>query len=412
MYARSVAESPLFSFAFDAVKSDSLFDAAVDVIQDLIHETQEVEDNVEVVQMIVPRVIELRSRLHEVQDDPDTVRGLCRIFAEAGETYQVLLLQHPETFLPLVETIGEFSAYPDLDIVPITFNFWWKLAQNLTERDPTGENPAYLPYRRLYAKLQDDMIRHLQFPPDDSEVSPAERDEFRSFRHYMGDTLKDCCEVLGADVCMKRSYELVAAAMNKPGGFVWQEIEAPLFSMRSMGARVDPNDDEVLPHIMDMLPQLPSHNKIRYAALLVISRYTEWIDKHPSYLEFQLNYISTGFEIVEDDVSSAAAQAMKFMCEDCKQHLVPYLPQLYSFITTAALKLPIEDRLEVAEAIGYVISHMPPNDSAMALQKFAQPLITQMQDLLTKDPGSVTKEEVQPALGEGGGGGSKRGQAS
>ncbi len=397
--ASSVARTPLFDFAFEALKSDDLFDAAVDVVHDIIHETQEVEDNVQVVQMIVPRVIDLRTRLREAWDDMETVKGLCRVFSEAGEIYSSLILQHPETFLPIIEVIAECTAYPDQEVPPYTFRFWWQISKSLKERDPGAEDPAYLPLRRVFMKLQDAIIKQLQFPADEADITAAERDEFRSFRHYLGDTLKDCCEVLGADVCMKRSYELVAQAVNKPGGFVWQEIEAPLFSMRSMGANVDPNDDEILPHIMDILPQLPPHNKIRYAALLVISRYTEWIDHHPSYLEFQLNYISAGFEITDDEVSSAAAQAMKFMCEDCKRHLVPYLPQLYDFITTAALKLPIEDRLEVTEAIAYVISHMPANDAALSLQKFCQPLLEQIQALAAK-PTPVSKEDQRPALGE------------
>ncbi|KAJ9101702.1 hypothetical protein QFC21_003040 [Naganishia friedmannii] len=414
--AAMIAQTRLFQFSFDALGNIELFDAAVDVICDMIHETQEVEDNVQVIEMIVPKVIALRQPFDRAvhDEDDDSVRGFCRIFTEAGETYRQLILAHPDTFLPLVDAIGICAAYHDLDIVPITFAFWWKFGQALGKRvraddrydedneagRPSGvaqSQAIYGPFLQVYANLQDSMIRHLQFPQGDNAgfTNAAARDEFRSFRHDMGDTLKDCCAVLGASVCMKRSYDLVMAALAKGDAMVWQEVEAPLFSMRSMGAEVDPNDDEVLPHIMDMLPTLPRHPKIQYAAILVLSRYTQWINQHPEYLSFQLNYISSGFEIQTDDVAAAAAQAMKWMCKDCKEHLVPYLGQLYTFITTAGTALDVEDRLEVAEAIGFVISTMPPNDAAEALQRFTQPLLQQVQTV-TAGPLLSGKEDLTP----------------
>ncbi|WWD05130.1 hypothetical protein V865_003202 [Kwoniella europaea PYCC6329] len=388
--ASQVAQTPLFDASFDALTSDQLFDAAVDVLCDLIHETQEVEDNVEVVQQIVPRVIALRPQLEEHKEDADRIRGYCRILCEAGECYKDLIVRHPQDLLPLVQSIAECAAYPDLDIVPITFYFWYTLAMTLG-RQPS--DPSIQPILHIYANLQTVIIGHLHFPGDDEHQTAQERDEFRAFRHRMGDTLKDCCHVLGAPTCLKRSYDLIVNAMGKPSPS-WQEIEAPLFSMRSMGAEVDPDDDEVLPHIMDMLPKLPDHPKIRYAAILVISRYTQWIDRHPENLAFQLHYISAGFDTAEEEVSAAAAQAMKFMCQDCNQHLVPFLPQLHTFINSVGDKLDQADMVEVCEAIGYIISSMPAELAASALKEFCQPLIQKIQSVAVAET-EVDKPTLQ-----------------
>ncbi|WWC88244.1 uncharacterized protein L201_003150 [Kwoniella dendrophila CBS 6074] len=388
--AAQVAQTPLFNASFEALTSDQLFDAAVDVLCDLIHETQEVEDNVEVVQQIVPRLIALRPQLEEHKEDPDRIRGYCRILCEAGECYKDLIVRHPQDLLPLVQSISECSAYPDLDIVPITFYFWYTLAMALG-RQP--DDPTVQTILDIYANLQSVIISHLHFPGDDEHQTAQERDEFRTFRHRMGDTLKDCCHVLGAPTCLRRSYDLIVNAMGKPSPS-WQEIEAPLFSMRSMGAEVDPDDDEVLPHIMDMLPKLPDHSKIRYAAILVISRYTLWIDRHPENLAFQLQYISAGFDMAEEQVSAAAAQAMKFMCQDCNQHLVPFLPQLHTFINSVGDKLDQADMVEVCEAIGYVISSMPASNAAQALKEFCQPLINNIQQV-TSNQNEVDKPTLQ-----------------
>lgn len=394
LLAPQIVSTPLFTAAFDALVSDELFDSAVDVLCDMIHETQEISDNVGVIQQIVPRLVATRAQMEEHQEDPDRIRGYCRLFSEAGECYKDLIVRHTDELLPLVQAIAACAAYPDLDIVPITFNFWYFLATTLG-RQPT--DPTLRPILDIYASLQTVIISHLRFPNDNEAQTAQERDEFRTFRHRMGDTLKDCCHVLGAPTCLRKSYDLVVEAMQKPSPS-WQEIEAPLFSMRSMGAEVDPDDDEVLPHIMALLPTLPDHPRIRYAAILVISRYTQWIDRHPQNLAFQLEYISSGFNLAQEEVSAAAAQAMKFMCQDCSRHLVPFLPQLHAFIGTVGDKLDQSDLVEVSEAIGYVISGMEAAESVRALQQFAEPLIARVQAVVAMaDP---QKADLQRAAGE------------
>jgi len=309
---RDVASTPLFAYSFEALASDNLFDAAVDVICQLIHETQEIDDNMDVIELIVPEVIKLKPYLTENREDPEKIRGYARIFSEAGETYRFLLLQHTPTFFPIVEAIGECSAYPDLDIVPITFPFWMRLAQHLTKKPSV--DPLFI---GAYKTLLNVMISHLHFPNDLNPLTGQEADSFRSFRHVMGDTLKDCCVVLRTNNCLMVAYQQIANALarNAP----WQEIEAPLFALRSMGAELDLTDETAVPKIMDLIPNLPNHPRVRYTALLIISRYTEWINRHSDYISFQLQYISGGFDDSDPEVCAAAGQALKYMCQDCKE---------------------------------------------------------------------------------------------
>ena len=401
----SLLQSPLLPYTFQALASEDLFDAAVTAVCDLIHETQEVEDNMPVIEVIVPQVIALKPKLVEYKDDPEKIRGLARIFAEAGEAYRSLLLHHPETFFPIVEAIGECSAYPDLDIVPITFNFWMRLAQSI------GKKPSVSPlFLDAYKALMGVIIRHLHFPADVSSLTGQEAENFRSFRHVMGDTLKDCCYVLGTDKCLTAAYEMIVNGLSRGANISWQEIEAPLFAMRSMGAEVDPNDDQAVPKIMDLIPRLPAHPRVRYAALLIISRYTEWINRHPDYIPYQLQYISAGFEDNDQEVNAAAGQALKYLCQDCKrvrrppppgatllsrsglQHLVEFLPQLHSFLATMGSKLVQDDKVQVYEAIAYVISAMPMEQAAQSLRTFSMDILGRVHALASKP--AATKDEL------------------
>ncbi|KAH9947142.1 ARM repeat-containing protein [Amylocystis lapponica] len=366
--ASSLAQTPLLPYAFNALESDELFDAAVAVVCDLIHETQEIEDNMQVIEVVVPRIISLKPKLTELKDDPEKIRGFARIFTEAGETYRSLLLHHPETFFPIVDAIGVCSAYSDLDIVPITFHFWMRLAQSIGKR--SSVSPPFIDaYKALIGEL------------------PV-------FRHVMGDTLKDCCYVLGADTCLLSTYDLITTALKRgPSAISWQEIEAPLFAMRSMGAEVDPTDDKAVPKIMDLIPSLPLHPRVRYAALLIISRYTEWINRHPDYIPYQLQYISAGFEDSDTEVNAAAGQALKFLCQDCRRHLVDFLPQLHTFLATMGSKLGQDEKIQVYEAIAYVISAMPMEQAAQSLRTFSLEILAHVHMIATR-PTQATKEEL------------------
>ncbi|KAI0361316.1 ARM repeat-containing protein [Trametes cingulata] len=385
--AMSLVNSPLLPYSFQALSSDELFESAVTAVCDLIHETQEVEDNMPVIELIVPQVIALKPKLAEYKDDPEKIRGLARIFAEAGEAYRSLILHHPETFFPIVEAIGECSAYPDLDIVPITFGFWMRLAQSI------GKKPSVSPlFMDAYRALMDVIIRHLHFPADITSLTGQEAENFRSFRHVMGDTLKDCCYVLGTEQCLMAAYERITNALSRPN-VSWQEIEAPLFAMRSMGAEIDPNDDKAVPKIMDLIPSLPAHPRVRYAALLIVSRYTEWINRHPTYIPYQLQYISGGFEDADQEVNAAAGQALKYLCQDCKRHLVEFLPQLHSFLATMGSKLVQDDKVQVYEAIAYVISAMPMEQAAQSLRTFSLDILERIHGLTAKTT-PATKDEL------------------
>ncbi|KAJ7492711.1 armadillo-type protein [Mycena latifolia] len=388
--ATDLAKTPLFAYAFEALASEDLFDSAVDVICELIHETQELDENMPAIELVVPRLIALKPQLVAQRDDAEKIRGYARIFSEAGETYRMLLLQHPETFFPIVEAIGECSAYPDLDIVPITFPFWMRLAQTI------GKKPSISPlFTDAYRSLMQVIINHLHFPPDSASLAGQEAEDFRSFRHVMGDTLKDCCLVLRTDTCLLATYQMITTALSRgPDAISWQEIEAPLFAMRSMGAEIDPSDNDAVPKIMDLIPSLPNHPRVRYAALLIISRYTEWVNSHPDYIGAQLQYVSAGFEDQDAEVCGAAGQALKYLCQDCKQHLVEFLPQLHTFLSSTGAKLVQDDRQQVYEAIAYVISAMPMVRAAESLRTFSVDILAQIHAVTIK-PTVISREELQ-----------------
>lgn len=383
------ANPSLINLLFDALGRDATTDAATECCISIFRETREVNETHDLIKNILyPQVISLRPHLSAAKDNSDLFSNLTRVLTEAGESWHVLIAREPREFRSLVEAIGECAAFDDdLEVVQYTFLFWYNLKQMLVMPKYTeGRNDL----ADIYLNLIDVIIHHLQYPPGNLEDlfdgDREEEDKFRSFRHEMGDVLKDCCAIVGSHEALKRAYDKVYNAVQSNA--TWQEIEAPLFSMRAMAREVELSENEMLPNVMKMLVQLPEHEKIRYAAILVLGRYTEWTSHHPEYLDFQLQYITQGFNApAQSPVMSAAAQALMHFCQDCGPLLTNYIEQLYPFYEKVMPELDLESLYEVTDGIAHVIAAQPEENVQAALHHFAKPIATKLLEKANQ-PGS------------------------
>lgn len=129
--------------------------------------------------------------------------------------------------------------------------------------------------------------------------------------------MKDCVRILGETVALRKPFEQIMTQMASGESRKWQAIEAPLFSLRAMCMEVSTKETTILPQIMAMLPQLPQHPKVRYAVILVMGRYAEWTNNHPELIQYQLQYVSAGFE--DKESVAAAAQTFRDLCKFCSE---------------------------------------------------------------------------------------------
>lgn len=389
-----VVKTPLLDVVVAALDSENAFDQAVDCLCTMFRETREVDESADVIEALYPRVIGLQPKIAAAANDDDTdiYKGITRIFAEAGEAWVVLIARMPQQFRPLVEAIEQCAQLDtERDVISLTFNFWYELKNYLVLEI---YQPARLQMTDVFTRLVDIMILHLQYPKgnNDADLFDGDRDmeeKFREFRHSMGDVLKDCCEIVGSAECLNKAFNKIQIWMNNhvkhsplPGSQVtnWQELEAPLFSLRAMGRMVPNEEDQVLPQIMTSLVQLPEHEKVRFAATLVLGRYTAWTAKHPNYLELQLNYIINGFEHPSKEVAKAAAMALKFFCQDCGKLLVNHISQLHQFYEQVAPQLPLPSLYEITDGVAYVVAAQPLEKIYEALRLFCEPIAMRLME--------------------------------
>ncbi|OTB05452.1 hypothetical protein M426DRAFT_319720 [Hypoxylon sp. CI-4A] len=398
-----IVKSPLLAIIFNALESDSSFQAAADCISAMVRETREIDDNIETIQILLPRIIALQPKIQKLveEEDVDSYKSLTKLLGDTGISWAVAIAREPTHFRPLVDAILECAARDtNRDVIEYTFDFWYDLKQYLVLEKYIQ---ARLELVDVYSKLIDIVLKHLEFPEPESgneaELFDGDREaeeKFREFRHLMGDTLKDCCEVMGVSECLGKVHEAIKIWLQKYASLAngtsvphWQQLEAPLFSMRAMGRMVTKDESTVLPQLMPLLVQMPAHEKLRFATIMILGRYTEWTAAHPEFLNPQFKYIVDSFDLDSKEIVRAAAMAIKYFCTDCKHLLSEQVVQLQVFYNQILDKLQPPSQEEITEGVAIVVSVQPKDQIYRLLKLFCDPLIER---LMTKANNATDNE--------------------
>lgn len=407
-----IVQSPLCDVVFRGVMSDDASKEATEAICTILRETRDVDESAETIKPLLDRVLQLRPRIQTAvrEEDTDTFEALTKIFSAAAEAWVVAVAREPAHFRPLVEAVLECAHLDqNREVIEHTFDFWYQLKQYLV-LDIYIE--ARLQMVDVYSKLVDILFTHLQYPKEsggnEQDLFDGDREaeeRFREFRHRMGDTLKDSCEVMGVTECLTKVLGAIktwsserSSTTSAPGVVPhWQELEAPLFAMRAMGQMVPKDENIVLPQLMPLLVEIPPHEKLRFATIMVLGRYTEWTAQHPEYLEPQFTYIVTSFQTDSKEVVRAAAMAIKYFCTDCRDLLSGQVLQLQSFYDQILDKLPDVSQEEITEGVANVVSAQPEAELYKLLKLYCDPLV---QRLMTKANNATDEDSKVAVAGE------------
>lgn len=381
----------------------------MDCLSTLYRDTKEVDESLDVIQVLYPKVLALRPKIQEAADagDLDTYKGVTRLFAEAGEAWMVLVARMPNEFRGLVDAILECCLRDrDREAVGVTFCFWFELKQIITmDKYIQARNE----YADVFSQLVDLMIEHLEFPKgsgsNELDLFDGDREQeekFREFRHQMGDVLKDCCEVISVTECLNKSFELIkkwiatyASQATTTSVPHWQELEAPLFSMRAMGRMVPKDESVVLHQVIPLIVQIPAHEKLRFQAVMALGRYTEWTSEHPEYLQAQLKFVISAFDHSSVEVMQAAALAFRFFGTDCRELLKDEILNLHAFYDSVLDKLPPASQEEITEGVAFVVAVQPKDKIYSVLKLYCDPIIERLKTRANMSMAALDNKDLQ-----------------
>jgi len=297
------------------------------------------------------------------------------------------------------------ASHPDAEIAEITFNFWFKLSNEVAG---TGQclndiqrEECKAQFSPLFLELIDALRALAEFPDDSGSWDATQLDDFKRFRYSVGDAINDSCQVATSAAVIERLYNGLSAsypAFQADNNGQWKRIEAFVYCLRQSGTK-DRNfyNAARVGEVLALLPQLPQVGELTSTAIRTVGTHSDWLQQNPDLLPQMLSFVSNGLR--HDRTAAAASQAMKNLCEKCAPHLAhaDTMQQLLTMYQgTLQLQLSAADRVDLIAALSFVVSQMPLEQVLPVMQAIARPLLERLEAILTAGTSAVG--EVSPLL--------------
>lgn len=160
----------------------------------------------------------------------------------------------------------------------------------------------------------------------------------------------------------------------------WESIEAVLASLRVLSRFADDNEPVIL-HIMQSLPNLTALSSLRKAATHFISKYADWLKHNDQAIVPMLNYCMSCLPLPL--CSRFAADAIKEVCRCSSWRLQSHLPTLIDVYNKSDC-LPISQQMDLEEAVLYVIGPLAKEEMMEYLPSLVTPMLQKTSDAINK----------------------------
>lgn len=359
-------------------------ETSVDVLVEILRMyPSHVPSNEGLVQKLLPLVLSLPLDQALRSDDEDVLRGYCRIVTELGESYLSLMLDPAQQQIShtIVQAMLKCSSIDDASIISMTFQFWYTFVASLENiHDYRQRQELVDSHTPALLQLLDICMRHLQYPSDIDGLADDIVDDLHRERFNLGETIEDCCRLLGGHVVLERFGRNLQQSTDS-----WIKIEACLCALQSLTRYIASDEETYLPSCFGLILQLPTDiDALRFTSSVTIGKYSEWLAAHPVLLQPLLPYLAAGLS--NSKCSTASAVAIKELCR--KIQMGDSVLQLYQ---QSAGKVALRDELEILEGVCQTI---PENQAESFLPHLIHPIGNRMVVALAGDESKQVLAEV------------------
>ncbi|XP_041351282.1 transportin-3-like [Gigantopelta aegis] len=261
-------------------------------------------------------------------EDSDKSVNYCRVFTEMAESFLDEIMKTPNqglgsfTTMELLLTCVGHYLY---EVAEITFNFWYRLSEDLYQRNSKDLNEIYRPYiQRLIVAL----CQHCQMDPDHDGV-PDETGDFGEFRLRVSELIKDVVFIVGSSHCFSQMFDNLKSQSSVTS---WETSEASLFIMSAVAKNILPEENEIVPQVLEAILTLPdtAHIAVRFTSIHLIGELCEWIERHPQFLDPVLQFLLNGLQ--HASLASAAANSLQNISTQCRDHMTEHFEGLVHIV--------------------------------------------------------------------------------
>ncbi|EAL40594.1 transportin-3 isoform X2 [Anopheles merus] len=301
------------------------------------------------------------------QEDLDKSMNLCRLFTvlvESNLTRMVALSddETPHYSVKSLDLVLNCVGHYDYEVAEITFNMWYRLSEDLYQRNNYQLTAHFKPYvERLIAAL----YKHSQLDPDHDGLV-EEGGSFKDFRSKVSEIIKDVIFIVSSISCFKQMF----VVLQSPN-VSWESSEAALFIMQNVARNILPEESEVVPKVVEAILNLPEncHIAIRYTSISILGELCDWIDSNPETLQPVLNFLLFALQ-QKNGLASAAANSLQLICSTCKKHMVGHISGLMEIARCLdSFDIQSESAIGLLKGISIIIGRLPPAQLTPAMQE-------------------------------------------
>ncbi|XP_018007436.1 transportin-3 [Hyalella azteca] len=290
-------------------------------------------------QVLFASVLQLEEAFHiaVALEDLAAVTNYARMFAELGETLVPLIVsQQPDNnaSTQVLNLLLMCVGHHEWEVAEITFNFWYKLSEDLYRKNCDNVNAMFMPYiERLFEAL----YRHCQIDVDHEGVL-QDSDDFYEFRERVQELIKDVVFICRSKVCFDQMATILRAPETLKS---WHLVEAALFVMQSVAKNLVPEDDnavvtEVVEGVLSQAaPAVDGtcggvHVQVALTSLQLLAELNEWFSYHPALLPNVLTFCTQRLHC--PPLATLAAKALDAICSCCHAHMEPHFVGLMQIV--------------------------------------------------------------------------------
>ncbi|GFG31613.1 hypothetical protein Cfor_03192, partial [Coptotermes formosanus] len=276
------------------------------------------------------------------------------------------------------------------EVAGITFNLWYRLSEELYQKNNDALTALFKPYvERLIGAL----CRHCQMEPD-HEGLLEDGDDFADFRLKVSELIKDVVFIVGSSNCFRQMF------MSLQGtGVTWDASEAALFIMQAVAKNILPEENDVVPKVVEAILNLPenTHVAVRHTSVLLLGELCEWIERHPQSLEPVLNFLL--YCLQQPHQASAAANSLQSICSACRDHMAVHFNGLVQIIQSLdTFSISNEAAIGLLKGVSVILGQMPADQIQHAMKEICWFQISPLCQLVENDVKTERGTKTDPAL--------------
>uniref|UniRef100_A0A1B0GKH3 Putative nuclear transport regulator n=1 Tax=Lutzomyia longipalpis TaxID=7200 RepID=A0A1B0GKH3_LUTLO len=280
------------------------------------------------------------------QEAIDKTVNFCRIFTVLAESFLERMLEEssltgqPHYSIKALDLVLNCVGHYDYEVAEITFNLWFRL--------------------RLI----------------------EEGDLFLDFRRKVAELTKDVVFIVGSSNCFKQMF----FSLQDPA-VTWESSEAALFLMSTIAKNILPEENEVVPKVVEAILNLPAntHIAVRYTSVLLLGELCEWIECHPESLQAVLNFLLHSLQ-QKSGLPSAAAAALQSICSACRGHMTCHVSGLLQIANSLdSFEISNESVIGLLKGICIILSRLPSEEMTKATKEICGIQLTPLCQLLECD---------------------------